>query len=310
MRMLLLLICMIGYAPVFAAELPDDALGWLTSMREARKHLSFRGTAALLRDSQVQMVTVAHVIENGMERDSMHSLDDPGQKIVRQSARITYFLPETKRSLAGTKVLRVGDFSVLPEDLTGYQRNYRFSLGAQESLIGRMAQEVVIEPADEYRYSRRFWIDIDNKLPLKYQVLNNGKVLEQLVFSELSLAGAPPYTQSADDHSYTQESLPLESLQWRLERVPPGYRLVSYMRHSAPDKKPLEHLLLSDGLSALSLYIEETDNSSQIKPQVRHFGAIHLYLRSIGRYQVTVMGEAPLAAVGLVGESVRRVGQP
>lgn len=305
-------------APVFAdgqsapvVGMPDTALDWLAALRDARRRLSFRGTAALLRDNQVQMVVVTHCVVDGVERDSMRSLDNPEQKIVRQAGRVTYFLPETKRALAGNKMLRLSHFGVLPEELSDYQRYYRFSLGARETLIGRLAQEVIVEPVDGYRYSRRFWIDADNKLPLKYQVLDDGKLLEQLVLSQLTLTGPKDHPPAFEESTaYRQETLPLEALQWRLDSVPPGYRLVSYMRHDAAGKKPLEHLLLSDGLSALSLYLEETDGEHRLKQQVRRFGAIHLYLRPIGRYQATVMGEAPLAAVGLVGEGVRRLEKP
>ncbi|WP_054772866.1 MucB/RseB C-terminal domain-containing protein [Methylogaea oryzae] len=307
---LMLLVCCSCSAFVAAAEAPQDALGWLTAMRDARKNLDFTGKAALLRDSQVQIVAVEHAVVNGTERECMHSLDQPGHEIVRQAGSATYFLPEAQRSVAGGKPLRVDGLGTLPEDLASYQRFYRFNLGAREQLIGRSVQEVLIEPLDEYRYGRRYWIDVDSKLPLKYQALNGERVLEQLVFSELSLnkaaVGTFPEHKAAP---YVQEALPLESLQWRLERVPPGYRLVSYMRHSAPGKKPVEHLLLSDGLSALSLYIEESDGAAGLKKQVRHFGAMHFYSRAMNGYQITVMGEAPLAAVGLVGDGVERAEQ-
>lgn len=306
----LLLACWTGLACGAAAESPQDALGWLTAMRDARKTLDFTGKAALLRDSQVQIVAVEHAVVDGTERECMHSLDQPGHEVVRQAGRATYFLPEAQRSAAGGKALRFDGIGALPEDLGSNQRFYRFSLGAREHLIGRLVQEVLIEPTDEYRYGRRYWIDVDNKLPLKYQALNDGRVLEQLVFSELNLNAAS--TGKPLEHKpapAAPEALPLESLQWRLERVPPGYRLVSYVRHSASGKKPVEHLLLSDGLSALSLYIEEGTDAAGLKKQVRHFGAIHFYARAIGPYQVTVMGEAPLAAVGLVGDGVQRLEQ-
>lgn len=300
---LMVLACAFGLTPVAAAAPPEGALGWLAAMHDARKNLDFHGTAALLRDNQVHMVAVAHRVADGLARESMHSLDDPNHK----AERSVYFLPNAQRK--SSQLLGIG---ALPEDLADYQRFYRFSLGAREHLIGRLAQEVLIDPLDAYRYGRRFWIDIDNKLPLKYQVLNDGKVLEQLVFSELILdrRSKTPLMREQVAASPHVQAMPLESLQWRLERVPPGYRLVSYVRHSAPSKKLLEHLLLSDGLSALSLYIEENGNLSHSKKQIQHFGVIHIYLRPVGAYQVTVMGEAPMAAVSLVGDAVRRVGQP
>lgn len=309
---MLLFIAGAGLLPAYAAELPQDALGWLTAMRNARTQLDFHGTAALLRDNQLQMVAVAHGVVDGVVYESIRSLDDPSHEVVRQAGRITYFFPEAQRSLGG-KAAGVDSIGALPDDLAGFQRFYRFSLGTREHLIGRLAQEVVIEPLDAYRYGRRFWIDFDSKLPLKYQLFNGANTLEELIFSELSLNGTQAerlQERKAPALGTGQESLPLESLRWRLKQVPPGYRLVSYLRHSAPGKPPVEHLLLSDGLSSLSLYIEASDGAARLKKQVRHLGAIHLYLRSLGAYQITVMGEAPLAAVSLVGDGVQRVEQP
>lgn len=299
---------MLGAGPAFAEEPPKDAISWLAAMRQARKSLDFTGTAALLRDSQVQMVTVEHSVANGEERECLHSLDDPGHELVRHAGKATYFLPEAQRSTLADKAAATDGLGVLPEDLASYGRFYRFSLGEQQRLIGKTVQEVFIEPLDIYRYGRRFWIDIENKLPLKYQALDGGKVLEQWVFSELNLNAEPFGAESRrQSASPAPEALPLESLQWRLERVPPGYRLVSYLRHTKPAGKPVEHLLLSDGLSSVSLYIEDNDGAAGLKKQVRHFGAMHFYMRVIGRFRITAMGEAPLAAVGLIGDSVQRM---
>lgn len=311
-RFLLVFSCIVMSVPLYADEASLDAMGWLKAMRDARKHLDFHGTAALLRNNQVQMVAVSHCVTGGVERESMYSLDDPGQEVVRKAGHSSYFLPEAQRKLAGGKTPLPGGVGVLPDELAGYQRFYRFSLGSQERLIGRQAQEVIIEPVDEYRYGRRFWIDVDTRLPLKYQVFGNGQILEQLVFSELTLDAAPKPSPATgpENTAHRPETLPLESLRWRLAQVPPGYQWVSYTRHHAPGRPPLEHLLLSDGLSALSLYIETTDNVTRLKKQLHRFGAVNLYLRFIGAYQITVMGEAPAAAVGLVGDNVRRVEQP
>lgn len=285
--------------PAWADTPPQDALAWLTAMRDARKTQHFHGTATLLRGTQVQMVSVAHGIVDGVAYDSMRSLDDPSHEEVHWGCP----RPETHRNAGG--------IGALPDDLAAFQRYYRYSLGAQTHLLGRLAQEVALEPLDGFRYGRRFWIDADSKLPLKYQLFNGGNTLEQLVFSELQLDQAPVFApKKPADGTQAQESQPLESLQWRLLRVPPGYRLVSYRRHTPPGKAPLEHLLLSDGFAAVSLYIEPSEAAAHLKKQMRHLGAMHFYLRPLGAYQLTVMGEAPLAAVTLIGDSVQRVGRP
>jgi sigma-E factor negative regulatory protein RseB len=295
----LLLACCAAGLPAWADNPPQDALAWLTAMRDARKTLNFHGTATLLRGSQVQMVSVAHGIIDGVVYDSMRSLDDPSHAEIHRGCP----QPGGQRNAGG--------IGALPDDLAAFQRFYRYSLGPPTHLIGRQAQEIALEPLDAFRYGRRFWIDADSKLPLKYQLFNGGNTLEQLVFSELQLDAAPVFTpKPSAGTAPAQASQPLESLQWRLQRVPPGYRLVSYMRHSPPGKPELEHLLLSDGFAAVSLYLEPSEAAARLKKQVRHVGAMHFYLRPLGAYQLTVMGEAPLAAVTLIGDNVQRVRRP
>ena len=81
--------------------------------------------------------------------------------------------------------------------LTGLQgldsagQMYRLSEESRTRISGREARVLVVEPQDDLRYGYRVWIDESSAMPLKTQLQTAaGRVVEQLVFTELSLARA------------------------------------------------------------------------------------------------------------------------
>lgn len=264
-----------------------EAGAWMDALRSAYKNQTYQGTALWLHDDQSETLEIAHAVRDGVEQRRVRSLDDPNQ-----AGRST----NVDRSAATLSMLS------LPCD-DHYRRFYQIRLGEQEHLIGRLTQIVNVEPQDDYRYARRYWIDVDSKLPLKLQVLHKQRVMQQLVFSNLSVGASAPFDNDAPLQS---ASLPLEALQWRLRDVPPGYKLMSFSRHpSRNNQPPVEHLLLSDGLSSLSLYIEAISPGAWVQKQAQHLGPVHIYIRSLQQHRLTVIGEVPMATVSLVGDGVQ-----
>jgi sigma-E factor negative regulatory protein RseB len=201
----------------------------------------------------------------------------------------------------------------LPGNLAELSKHYAFSLaGGEEHVARRPARVVEIQPKDEWRYGRRLWIDVASKLPLKFEWLDeNGQVLEQMVFSSLSVEQsiAPgdlaPSTQIDDTwKTKRHETLPAESLKWTLDGVPDGFHMLSYTRLKRDaNNRVIDHILLSDGVSSVSIYIDELMNEI-FTAQPRKIGAINSYTRKLDKYLVTVMGEAPEKTVQAIGNGI------
>jgi len=89
--------------------------------------------------------------------------------------------------------------------------------------------------------------------------------------------------------------------------LPPGFTLRERIQRVTPLRQTrLEHLVYSDGLSAASVFIEDTLPGE--KRQASGFssmGAVNIYIRYLGNTRITVVGEVPGRTVEMIAKSVR-----
>ena len=168
-----------------------------------------------------------------------------------------------------------------------------------------------LKPRDGYRHAYQFWLDKRTGLLLRACTVNAaGATISSFVFSEMQIGSAPDaelfrldlagkkLIQSSNDAA--QDS------GWQVS-PPPGYTLIQSTRRSLPGRKqPVTHQLYSDGLSALSLFIEPAADTGISFKGLMVEGGIAVYSRLVGGHKVTAMGEVPSAALILTGNSVRQ----
>ena len=71
------------------------------------------------------------------------------------------------------------------------------------------------------------------------------------------------------------------------------------------ESKPVGQVVYSDGLAAVSVFIEPLQGRSEPqRPGLASMGAIHVYTRQVANHMVTVVGEAPAASVQRIGNAV------
>jgi sigma-E factor negative regulatory protein RseB len=299
------------------ADLTQDsqttALKWLSDMRQAVSGLNYKGEVAYLKDKAVDSFQLFHSAGPGVEQERLIALNTPIREVVREGERVACYFPDTKSVFVENNSGKHSSLLDLPDDMSQLLKNYRLGLHGQEFVASRQAQVVSIEPRDRYRYARLIWVDTDSKLPIKFEMLDeDGQVAEQMVFTSLSVGSgvAPSDLQSSlKDQSGNwkvrqKEVLPLETLNWTLQDVPPGFQMASYTRMMRPPgDRSVEHLLLSDGLSSVSIYIEPL--KGELKEHPRKIGAINARTVRIDDFQVTVMGEVPDQTIQAIAKGIR-----
>ena len=315
----ILLICILVAATGARAEDSDTAqakaLGWLTEMQRAVAELNYRGVIAYLRDKQVESFQLLHSANAGVERERLVSMNSPLREVVRTAEKVACYFPDTKTVFVESKPAKRSILLGVPADLTQLARYYRVGLEGEETIARRLAQVVSIEPRDDYRYARLVWIDEDSKLPLKFEMLDEGgQTVEQVMFTSLSVVSDIPHqdlepsVRTTDSFSWRtsqRETLALDSLNWTMQNVPEGFQIISYTRMKRPpNEHAVEHILMSDSLSSVSIYIEaESDGAAQ--KYARKVGAINADSVNIDGYRVTVMGEVPPKTVKVIANGLR-----
>jgi sigma-E factor negative regulatory protein RseB len=201
--------------------------------------------------------------------------------------------------------------ALLPAQPARLLEYYDARLGGTERVAGRPCQVVTLEPRDGYRYAFNLWLDKQSGLPLKSRIVNeNGGVVSMYVFSEIQVGKLPDAQLFRNDLAgkrIQQASLdkPMGA-SWHVT-PPPGYEKMQEAMRSLPGKQgPVTHLVFSDGLSVLSMFVEPVNPQMQGLQGLSAEGAIGVYARKVDGYNVTTLGEVPSTALIETGNSVRK----
>ena len=84
----------------------------------------------------------------------------------------------------------------------------------------------------------------------------------------------------------------------------PGFRKITEMRRAIAGRASISHLVYSDGLAAISVFIEPMPKSPPTAGPLAYQGSVNIYVRPQAEQMVTVVGETPAKTVRQVAESL------
>ena len=312
-----IILCLVVFGRA-QAESVEGARAWLDAMARALRETSFQGEVAYFRDNKIETMSVFHSVSEGVVHERMVTLNGPVREIVRDADKVTCYFPDTQTVVLKNNTVPSVIFSGLPNNLDNSEERYSFNLKLIDRVAQRETQIVSIEPKDNLRYSRKIWIDVSTKLPLRYQLLDEElRAIEQMVF--LSVEMLPPShemkvrtepvrlkTRSSGARKRLPQKKGIEN--WRLGVIPAGFKQV-FHRQDQPlgSTDSIEHILLSDNFSSVSIYIDRSEELSSL-PHERRIGAISSYSRVTDGFIVTVMGEVPLKTVRMIADGLSYMG--
>lgn len=291
---------------------------WLMKINHAAATLSFSGMFVYAHDGGIETMQVVRRVKDEMMQERLYSLNGEAREIVRDRKRIWCYLPAQKSGVhAYRQAFESGFPRILPDDLDGLRRNYHFTDGGINRVANRMARRINVLPNDDYRYGYRLWADLETGLLLRSDLVNQeGIVVEQYLFvsidvdSEISDHALTAVTSKEKlvwygDDSDGEPPIALDESKWQFSQLPAGYRLNKYIRRmSALEGNEIEHLIFTDGLSTLSVFIKPTSPEQSGMEGLSRMGAVHVYRSIINDHRVTVMGEAPARTVELLATAV------
>ena len=291
---------------------------WLRKMNRAADDLNYRGTFVYVHDNQIETMRVARRTGNGVTQERLFALNGAAREILRDQQRVWCFLPDKKMGVHQYRQASDKTFPrILPRDIGELVENYSLELGAHERVADRDTQVVKIVPQDEYRYGYNLYIDNSTGLLLRAELLDaQGTPIEQYMFVEIDIGGViddsqlEPRTPRADlvwvGDQTDEQPVVSSDLRWVVTDVPNGFMLSRHIRRLSPMRnQPVEHLVYSDGLAVVSIFVEKkmSDSQSEIHGLSR-MGAVHAFGTMVNEYQITVVGEVPGATVDRMGMSV------
>lgn len=305
-----------------SAEAADNARAWLDKMEDAVEHLNYDGTFIYQHDDQLEAVRILHQTDPKGERERLISLNGAAREVIQKDGEMTCYMPDQKSVMVGRSLSRKPYPLDLPDDTSKLAKYYRIALGQTERMAGHDTRIVTITPRDAYRYGYRLWLEAANGMPLKSDLLDEqGTAVEQVMFTSIQFLPQIPeelLQTSLNSTGFVWHrdaeragETPLEKNDWQVTRLPDGFMLTHHSRHPLPDSKDIaEHMVYSDDLASLSVYIEQAVDDKKMLNGVSRMGAANAYGALVDGYHVTVVGEVPAATVRLVGESIRHQTAP
>lgn len=300
------LACLLAWSGSARAE---DALEWLSRAAVAAKQQNYSGVYVYHHGEHVEVLRVLHRTDKRGEQEKVEVLDGTPRQFLRINSDIYCHLPDGKSVRLERNAPRRFFPALLPAQPATLLDYYEAKLGGTERVAGRPCQVVTLEPRDGYRYAYDLWLDKQTGLPLKSRIVNDhGGVVSMFVFSEIQIGKAPAAQLFRNDLAgKTIQKASLDNpaeLAWNVT-PPPGYEQVQVAVRALPGKSaPVTHLVFSDGLSVLSMFVEPVDPQVQRLRGLSAEGAIGAYAREVDGFTVTTLGEVPNMALIETGNSV------
>ncbi len=283
----------------------------LMKMNHAMAVLNYQGTVAFLKNGKLEPMKYVHAVKNGVEQERLLSLNSPLREIIRDAGKVSCLFKETQQKMVDYRPFERSFLVDMPGNLDDISAIYEFELVGQESVAMLPSYVITIQPQDNVRYPRKIWVEKRNFLPLKVAVYDNsGTLLEQVVFTDITVKDALSFipVKSLDTNNPTRHIYPLPTQSsnqaaFAVTAKPTGFREIFFARKPMHNtEQPVDHLLLSDGFTSVSIYMES--KSAGMLSGLQSVGAVNLYSRTINNYQLTVMGEVPAETVKSIAEGL------
>lgn len=302
-----------------AEEMPAS-FDWLEVVAFAGHQTDYSGVFVYQYDNRVETSSIIHVTEANGEYEKLESLDGPKREIISHNGKVWDFINH-KMVLVGSKYVHSGFPSLLPEQLSALEANYKARLLGVERVAGYNTQVILFQPQDNLRYSHKIWVHTDSGLLLKAAVLgDNNKVAEQYAFTQLQIGGKidRSWVKECDSAGADAKDLPPEIAKdikpidsgWVADMLPSGFKKTLEIERKMHGRHaPVTQMVFSDGLSSISIFIEPNDSDEDDDEGLSSRGAVNLYHKVLDKNLITVVGEVPPRTVMQVLDSVRYNGK-
>ncbi|MGE0113622.1 MAG: MucB/RseB C-terminal domain-containing protein [Steroidobacteraceae bacterium] len=286
-----------------------DARSWLERMSQALVERNYDGRFIHSTEMQSETLRIVHRNVGGKITERLVSLDGSGREYIRTNSEVTYYMPDRHAVLVERRADSDALLSLIPEYRPGLEAYYDIGTGPIMKVLERKAQLVLVQPRDEFRYGYRLWLDTETAMPLKSQLFDrHGRIIEQVAFAELAVRDhvmdrdlSPTVNTAGFDwirHEVHHRTIAQEVVGWYVRNLPPGFKLkLTRLQPEMDSNAVARHLVYSDGLATVSMFISPASGSDACSPGLQKMGAAHAVCTDLQGYQITAVGEVPALTV-------------
>jgi sigma-E factor negative regulatory protein RseB len=312
-----------------------DLFDMLKRMSDADNSQNYQGTFILRKSDSLSTLRVTHGVDDEGDWENLEALNGEPRKVMRRNNRVISVFPDREIVTIRHTDRKQSLHPQLPENIDQLELFYTMNRLDDDRIANHHALVVDLQPKDQYRYGYRYWVDKNTGMLLRCDlVTENKKVVEQMMFTSLDYFTEIPAQmfELQQFEGFKKQFLdepeidvhPDSKTSWKVERLPKGFMLTqSTMRYSqlaaankdkAADDSSLQsaapdllHLVYSDGLASVSVFIEKNRGAGKHLQGTSSTGAVNAFGNPVGDHFVTVVGEVPVKTVQLMAKSTVKV---
>ena len=266
--------------------LANEAEELLRTMQSAVHSLSYSGKLVFARGNELAEYKIEH--QSGQGNSS-------SETVIKLNKGDAENAGEQQFSLINSSSLRLPD-----------QQAYRIDLGGDAQIANHPCKVVVVRPKDKMRYLHRYCISPETGMLLRYSVMNRQQqLLEQFMFTQLSV-----------DNNYQQQNMLMQQRpvnsgvanlpeSWDFSALPRGFKVKQV--NELPGKANAYQIILFDGLTFVSVFIEPGNVQVARQKQLPASGATNIVTQKTASHTVTLVGEVPRETLLAIQNGLRHI---
>ncbi len=303
-------------APAFA----ESGEEWLARMGAALNNASYVGEFVSESADRTERLAITHRVRDGVVSERLVSMTGRGRELVRENDEVVVYLPDQKLAIIERRAGGSDLMGALPQFEGRMAAWYKVDWVGRETLddFGPTAV-VAVRPLDGYRFGYRLWIDVDSHMPVRSDLSDgSGRVVERMRFTKLRFDDRIPdsaFEPAVDRGKFRwvrQSPQPSDQASaWHAGQMPPGFRLsMSGKQALAGAGEPVNHLVYSDGLATVSVFIQPSPSGKPPAQGITRSGVASAYTTVVSGQQVTAVGEVPPRTLKLIATGLRPAASP
>ncbi len=311
---------MLAFAGVAAllwlpAAQAEDAAEWLRTAANAAQQLNYMGTLVYQHGRRVETSRLLHMVDKRGEHEKLINLDGPAREVIRNNDEVRCYYPDAKIIRIEPRTYRNAFPSLLPQQLETLAEYYFFRKAEVARIAGVETPGVRVRTEGRHALRPQALGGPRDRPAAQGAAPERAQQPDRAVpvhghrdrRQDRSRKRAPDLPAAAADWQ-TRESLPGDVVPqdtgWQVKQLPPGFaKIVEGFRTLRGKAAPVAHLVFSDGLVAVSVFVEPMPQAPQPVGPTQQ-GGINVYSRQLDEHLVTVLGETPGATVRQIAFSV------
>ncbi len=299
-----LLLSSIAYAEDLSAKQSLD------KMTQALDNLNYEIAFVQTTPSNMDSFRYRHIKKDNKTYAQLVTLDGRQQEIIQRDNLVSYFQPNTQAFTLNSGNIVDAMPAVVRADFDKLSSVYDFIKIGKDRVAGRFADTIRIVPKDDFRYQYLVFVDEENGLLLRGDMLDSeGKLLDQFrvvtLYIDDRLRGLTEYINKVSMPPLLKESKNEQNsdITWSAGWLPQGFSLIRYTQETL-ENEVIDSALYSDGLFTFTLFVSNV-GSNVLPENTWKQGAYTIYSEVNGGKEITFIGQLPIAAAKRIVQEIK-----